>query len=96
MTPTWLGRSQSSCRAVNVQESAVYCPKNRAGRLAAQISDVSANSASIRGCVRIRASYSCFVSLAEQVLLSDTRKEAALDLHSPISTSHNKPIRQAD
>jgi hypothetical protein len=34
--------------------------------------------------------------LAGQVLLFRTRKEAALDLHSPFSTSHVKPIRQPD
>jgi hypothetical protein len=34
--------------------------------------------------------------LARQVLLSRVRKEAALDLHSPFSTSHNKPIRPPD
>jgi len=34
--------------------------------------------------------------LAGQVLLSDVRKEAALDLHSPFSTSHIKPVRLAD
>jgi len=34
--------------------------------------------------------------LAGQVLLSRVRKEAALDLHSPFSTSHNKPLRLAD
>ena len=49
-----------------------------------------------KGLRQDRAAYSCLVPLAEQVLLSDTRKEAALDLHSPISTSHNKSIRQAD
>jgi hypothetical protein len=56
----------------------------------------SANSSSVMGCVRIALHTAVLVSLAEQVLLSDTRKEAALDLHSPISTSHNKPFRQAD
>jgi hypothetical protein len=30
------------------------------------------------------------------VLLYRIRKEAALDLHSPFSTSHSKPIRLAD
>jgi hypothetical protein len=38
---------------------------------------------------------SVLVSLAEQVLLSMIRKEAALDLHSPFSTSHT-PVRHAD
>ena len=36
------------------------------------------------------------VILAGQVLLSRARKEAALDLHSPFSTSHIKPLRLAD
>jgi hypothetical protein len=36
------------------------------------------------------------VILAGQVLLSKVRKEAALDLHSPFSTSHNKPLRPPD
>jgi|HubBroStandDraft_6_1064221.scaffolds.fasta_scaffold05221_6 hypothetical protein len=36
------------------------------------------------------------VILAGQVLLSKVRKEAALDLHSPFSTSHNKPFRPPD
>jgi len=36
------------------------------------------------------------VILAGQVLLSKARKEAALDLHSPFSTSHIKPLRLAD
>jgi len=36
------------------------------------------------------------VVLAGQVLLSEVRKEAALDLHSPFSTSHIKPVRLAD
>jgi hypothetical protein len=36
------------------------------------------------------------VILAGQVLLSRVRKEAALDLHSPFSTSHHKLVRLAD
>ena len=36
------------------------------------------------------------IVLAGQVLLFRLRKEAALDLHSPFSTSHIKPIRQPD
>jgi len=36
------------------------------------------------------------VVLAGQVLLSEVRKEASLDLHSPFSTSHIKPVRLAD
>ena len=43
----------------------------------------------------IAAHPSVLVALAEQVLLSKVRKEAALDLHSPFSTSH-KPVRPAD
>jgi hypothetical protein len=34
--------------------------------------------------------------LAGEVLPYAVRKEAALDLHSPFSTSHSQPIRLAD
>jgi hypothetical protein len=43
----------------------------------------------------ITAHPSVLVALAQQVLLFKLRKEAALDLHSPFSTSH-KPVRHAD
>ena len=36
------------------------------------------------------------MALAGQVLPLSVRKEAALDLHSPFSTSHTKPIRLPD
>ena len=45
----------------------------------------------VSGCVGL-----VVIVLAGQVLLSEVRKEAALDLHSPFSTSHNKPVRLAD
>jgi hypothetical protein len=50
-------------------------------------------------CIGLRASSKSGPSvsiLAGQVLLYRIRKEAALDLHSPFSTSHSKPIRLAD
>jgi hypothetical protein len=50
-------------------------------------------------CIGLRASSKSGPSvsiLAGQVLLYRVRKEAALDLHSPFSTSHSKPIRLAD
>ena len=84
------------CPAVNVQESAVYCPKKPLTKLAAGFHNNSTNSVSRMVCIGIAPGRSVPVSLAQQVLLSKVRKEAALDLHSPFSTSHNKPFRQPD
>jgi hypothetical protein len=59
-------------------------------------SSLSASSNVRNDLQRGRENRPSLAALAGQVLLYKARKEAALDLHSPFSTSHIKPVRQPD
>jgi len=73
----------------------LFAPENRSQGEAREVEDRS-KGCSGKDLHTSRAFDVQAIILAGQVLLCRTRKEAALDLHSPFSTSHSQPIRLAD